>query len=217
MRRIQRISATRMLCPAVSLYILITGFFTYILSGCDQVPSSEREELVSRENGEISKQHLLPANSGQKQGSFIVEDMGSGIELIFYPELQQFDQEFDQERPSIADEHLQVFTQVWAHLKGRIAERVTTARLAEISRYAQTETAKARLQPGWIDLLPMKAIRSQSDGPFVLIGCSAYDSGASLPTSQPIVRRRIIIAAKFNRDTDAIKCVYVSIGGWVEE
>ncbi len=135
--------------------------------------------------------------------------------LKFVEEMAPLPAKFDKPAPTLSKEQRERFRQEWQALAPRLVKAVTAASLADISRWAKEQTAGTSLPPRWPAKLPLKPTGCDAGGK-VLFTHSVAD-GIKLPSHQPIVHRRLVIAAVYDVSAGMIETVYVTIKGWAEE
>ena len=87
--------------------------------------------------------------------------------------------------------------------------------LAAISRWAADQTRRAALPTGWAMRMPMDPLGVRGD--VAVFGQDAQRSTLALPSHTPIVYRRVLLRAEYDRAAGGVRRVIVTIGGWAEE
>ena len=132
-------------------------------------------------------------------------------------ETEPFGESFGAATPQLSEDELDSFTSTWINVRQAVAERITSTLLGDIARWAADETAGFSFPAGWIDSMPMYPLGSSADGARILFGQRSQDSTLDLPSHSPLVHRRVVLAAVFDRTDRVIPQIYVSIRGWVKE
>jgi hypothetical protein len=136
-------------------------------------------------------------------------------EIIWVAEMEPFGQEFSS--PAILPSgEIEAFDQAWEGVRANVAVQISPESLITISRWAVTETKGLSLTKGWIAHVPMHPIGLTQDGNQALFSQSTQE-GIPLPAHSPIVRRRLVVAAVYDRARHSVPQVYISIRGWAEE
>ena len=136
--------------------------------------------------------------------------------IAFVPEMAMVNGEFPLRKPEVTREELSAFSTKWKELSPQILAGVNGDSLAAISKWAISETKAFSLATDWLRTIPMRPMRATADGKRILFG-QYKEEGFPLPSNNPIVYRRLVVSAHFDRAKQAITRVIISIGGWVEE
>ena len=97
----------------------------------------------------------------------------------------------------------------------QVESGVSADDLAAISRWAADQTRRAALPAGWAVRMPMDPLGVR--GGVAIFGQDAQSSTLALPSHAPIVHRRALLRAEYDRAGGRITRVIVTIGGWAEE
>ena len=136
--------------------------------------------------------------------------------LAFLQEMEPLPGGFDRPLPTLSKETLARVRLAWEALGPRLQDAVTAKSLADISRWAKTQTQRATLPPHWPAKLTLKPSGCDASGQRIRFS-HPVEQGVELPSHQPLVRRRVVITTVFNLPTQRIETVTVTIRGWVEE
>lgn len=129
--------------------------------------------------------------------------------------MQAFDQDFSS-KASPTNAEIDSFQAQWQAGRNLIASQVSVDKLVGISRWAQEQTKTTVLPTDWMTSVPMNPIGATKDGTRVLFG-QETEQGIPLPVQAPLVFRRLIVDAVYDRDANSISKVYITIRGWREE
>jgi hypothetical protein len=110
----------------------------------------------------------------------------------------------------------EAFRAAWERLCDALEARVTPDDLKAISRWSTAQMEGFVPAAGWIRHLPMAPMGSLGDS--VVFGqAEPQSSPVILPSERPIVHRRLVVAAAYDRARKQIASIVVSIRGWAEE
>lgn len=129
--------------------------------------------------------------------------------------MQAFDENYSS-KASPTDSEIESFQAQWQVMQNSIASQVSVDKLVGISRWAQEQTRKTVLLDDWITNAPMNPVGATKDGKRVLFG-QETEQGVPLPVHAPLVFRRLMVGAVYDRDTESIATIYITIRGWREE
>jgi hypothetical protein len=135
--------------------------------------------------------------------------------VVWIPEMQPFDEAFSGKAECTPAE-IDSFDREWKYRRDAVAVSVTTEAVVGISRWAAAQTRDFKPSTNWISKLPMHPAGLSMDGKRILFGQDT-EEGIPLPAHSPIVFRRLLVGAVFDREAKTITKVYITIRGWREE
>ena len=138
------------------------------------------------------------------------------VQVKLVPEFARPAADFSAPAPELSTAEIEGFRGAWLSIQGSVEAQVTADALSEISRY-DAVSPNPTLETGWTSGMPMEPLASTPDGRFVLFGQRAEQSPVALPTNQPLVFRRLVVLASYDRSVQSINTVYATIRGWAEE
>ena len=94
---------------------------------------------------------------------------------------------------------------------------LVAAELAAASRWAADRTRTAVLPADWAKSLRLEPRAVTTDDRRILFAQDAQASPVELPSHSPVVFRRLVVGAVFDRAGGNIPVVYITIRGWAEE
>ena len=135
--------------------------------------------------------------------------------IIWIPEMQAFDEDFSG-KASPTSLEIKAFQSQWRQMCDSIAAQVSVGSLVSISHWAQEQTKSTVLLNDWIASVPMNPMGATKEGKRILFS-QPVEQGVPLPVHVPIVFRRLMVGAVYDRDVQAIAKIYITIRGWSEE
>lgn len=136
--------------------------------------------------------------------------------LEFVPEMQSFTSAFEMRPPALDSAVMQSFTTLWQAQAPEVCKKITTDSLVQISRWAVDQMKSFQLPEKWWEQIPLRPMGVSAGGQTILFGQFKED-GLPLPSHNPLVYRRLVLALCYNKTSQSLEKVIVSISGWVEE
>jgi hypothetical protein len=136
--------------------------------------------------------------------------------IVYVLEAQSLPGNFSERTITMSQAELDHFHGAWARTKPHVLARVQIDSLRGVSRWAKEEMENFSLPEDWLEKIPLRPMASFGDERLVRFG-QFKEEGLPLPSHHPLVFRRLVLFADFDRRTQTIVQVIVSINGWVEE
>jgi len=139
----------------------------------------------------------------------------STLELVFVPEMVPLPGENEIETGDDMSSAREDFRKAWHALRNTIASETSAAMVKQISRWAPEKQTNFSFPDG-IEKLPMHPLGVIKASDLLVFG-QRIEEGLVLPSNSPIVFRRFLIRAFFDRHARCITKVQLTIKGWREE
>lgn len=136
--------------------------------------------------------------------------------IVYVMEAQALPGKFVEHTIAMHEVELARFHDAWLQIKPYVLAQVRMDSLRGVSRWAKEEMEAFSLPEGWLEKIPLWPMASLDNEQLVRFG-QYKEEGFPLPSHHPLVFRRLVLFADFDRSTQSIVQVIVSIGGWVEE
>lgn len=136
--------------------------------------------------------------------------------LVFVMETDEPPGGFIEQTVTLQPEESEKFFQAWQRLHPHLVAHVTRDSLLRISRWAISEMKSLALPTDWPAKIPLRPVAASRDQRLVRFS-QFKEEGLPLPSHQPIVFRRLVLFVDYDRTTQNLVRVNVSINGWVEE
>jgi len=145
--------------------------------------------------------------------------------VTFIPEMQSPSGNFNYDPAEcqgiLSLEQLEKFHQEWLLKFPRVLSKITKAQIVENSKWAQEETQRSlewppQLPDTFAHNLAMTPLAVSKSGSLVRL-VHPQEQGIKLPAHSPLVQRKLCFYVDFNRDSNTIEEITVTIRGWREE
>jgi hypothetical protein len=137
-------------------------------------------------------------------------------EIIFIPEMQEIDEDsLTGVRPASSEE-IASFMVAWQQLMPWLVMQEHADSLVHLSKWAVEQMKSVTLPADWSKQIPMRPLGVSADEKMIRFG-QYKEEGFPLPSHHPLVFRRLVLHADYDRAQRTIARVMVSIQGWVEE
>ncbi len=136
--------------------------------------------------------------------------------IVYVSEAQPLPGRFMEGSIAMSQAELAHFNEQWQRLKPHVRAHVRVDSLRNVARWAKEEMKNFSLPEAWIEKIPLRPVATFGDEQLVRFG-QYKEEGLPLPSHHPLVFRRLVLFADFDRRTQSIVQVVVSISGWVEE
>ncbi len=136
--------------------------------------------------------------------------------IVYVMEAQALPGNFIERPIAMSQAELDSFHSRWTQLKPHVLAHVKPDSLRRIARWASEQMKAFSLPAGWLEKIPLRPIASFGDDQLVRFG-QFKEEGCPLPSHHPLVFRRLVLFADYDRRAQAIVQVIVTINGWVEE
>lgn len=112
-------------------------------------------------------------------------------------------------------EHEQ-FERAWQALQAQVLAQVKADSLRRISRWAAEPMKTFSLPADWLKHIALRPMASTADERIIRFS-QHKEEGYPLPSHHPLVFRRLLLCADYDRRERKIVRIIVTINGWVEE
>jgi len=136
--------------------------------------------------------------------------------IVFVGEMKPFAEKLAEPVDALPGEVVTSFAADWERVRPSVAEEVNAESLLGISNWAKEQMKGFAPPEGWIESIPMHPSKTSRDGRRILF-TQETEEGFALPSHSPIVFRRIVLGAVYDRQSHIVTTVYVTIRGWIEE
>lgn len=175
-------------------------------------PASEKQPAAAK------KDPAMPSSSPTPPPSKATDPVTDStmMTIDWLPEMQADSRAPGNPAPALTEAELAAFASAWASAKPELTKAIDGEALRRLSRWAKPQMASYEPPVGWLDRLSMTPMAATADGMLVRFGQKPAD-GHILPSHSPLVFRYLLVAADYDRGSEQIGSVTVTIRGWVEE
>lgn len=136
--------------------------------------------------------------------------------IVYVEEAQPLPGRFVERSIAMSEVELAHFHEHWQRIKPHVFAHVRIDSLRHVARWAKEEMKNFSLPEAWVEKIPLRPMATFGEEQLVRFG-QYKEEGLPLPSHHPLVFRRLVLFADFDRPTQRIVQVIVSINGWVEE
>lgn len=175
--------------------LLIPGFFVLAFGAC--ASREQAQSALTQQANIFERSPLLPP-------------------IVYVIETQALPGKFVEHEIAMNEVELAHFRNAWLQIKPHLLAQVRVDSLRGVSLWAREEMKSFSLPEDWLEKIPLWPMASLGNEQLVRFG-QYKEEGLPLPSHHPLVFRRLVLFADFDRSTQRIVQVIVSISGWVEE